>query len=157
LWCLSHPEIHTLSLGAARPSDFDEHLQVLDLLPKASSVLPPIVEKLEAAYRDALGESFAIRWFEGLREWNELPGQINVKRILWLRNLVIAYDLLDFAQERYMVMSPNDVWVPGDRAADFDDAEMTAALPDSPFREQIPAMLHDAHARLFNPKVKLLP
>ncbi|HEY9825128.1 MAG TPA: aldo/keto reductase, partial [Stenomitos sp.] len=29
LFCLSHPQIHTLSIGAARPSDFDEHLKAL--------------------------------------------------------------------------------------------------------------------------------
>jgi len=27
LFCLSHPQVHTLSVGAARPSDFDEHLK----------------------------------------------------------------------------------------------------------------------------------
>ncbi len=29
LFCLSHPQVHTLSLGAAQPADFDEHLKVL--------------------------------------------------------------------------------------------------------------------------------
>ena len=51
-WCLAHADIHTLSLGAARPSDFDEHLQALPLLDTAPVVLPPIVARLEAAYRD---------------------------------------------------------------------------------------------------------
>jgi predicted aldo/keto reductase-like oxidoreductase len=157
LWCLSNPEIHTISLGAARPTDFDEHMKVLALLHDPKSVLEPIAKKLEAAYREALGDEFAGRWFEGLREWNELPGKINVRRILWLRNLVLAYDLLDFAQERYMSMSPDDIWVPGARAEDFDDAEMTAALPDSPFAAQIPGLLRDAHQRLFNPKVRPQP
>jgi uncharacterized protein len=104
-----------------------------------------------------VGDDFARRCFEGLREWSELPSKINVRRILWLRNLVLAYDLLAFAQERYMAMSPNDIWVPGARAAQFDDAEMIAALPDSPFREQLPAILHDAHTLLFNPKVRPQP
>lgn len=27
-----HRQVHTISLGAARPTDFDEHLQVLPLL-----------------------------------------------------------------------------------------------------------------------------
>ena len=157
LWCLSHADIHTLSLGAARPSDFDEHLKVLPLLADAALILEPIVNRLEAAYREAVGDAFARRWFEGLRDWNELPGKINVQRILWLRNLVLAYDLLPFAQERYMAMSPDDIWVPGARAAEFDDGEMVAALPDSPFREQIPAILHEAHQLLFNPKVKPQP
>jgi predicted aldo/keto reductase-like oxidoreductase len=157
LWCLSNSEIHTLSIGAARPTDFDEHLTVLPLLADPASVLEPIVQRLEAAYCEAVGEDFARRWFEGLREWDELPGKINVRRILWLRNLVLAYDLLDFAQERYMSMSPDDIWVPGARAADFDDAAMTAALPNSPFCKQIPAILHEAHKMLFNPKVRPQP
>lgn len=157
LWCLSHPGIHTLSVGAARPSDLDEHLQVLPLLNDPQPILAPVVQRLRARYSEALGDSFARRWSEGLPEWDRLPGKINVKRILWLRNLVLAYDLLDFAQERYMAMSPDDIWVPGARAVDFDDAEMTAALSDSPFRREIPAMLHEAHAMLFNPKVQPQP
>ena len=157
LWCLSNPDIHTLSLGAARPSDFDEHLKVLAPLADPAPILEPIVKRLEAAYYQAVGDEFGRRCFEGLREWDELPGKINVRRILWLRNLVLAYDLLDFAQERYMSMSPKDIWVPGARAAEFDDAEMIAALPDSPFREQIPGVLREAHKMLFNPKVRPQP
>jgi uncharacterized protein len=157
LWCLSNPDIHTLSLGAARPSDLDEHLKVLDLLKDAQPALQAIVHKLEAAYREALGDAFASRWFEGLREWNELPGKINVRRILWLRNLVLAYDLIDFAQERYMAMSPDDIWVPGARAAELDDGKMTAALPDSPFRAEIPSILRQAHTMLFDPAVRPQP
>jgi predicted aldo/keto reductase-like oxidoreductase len=155
LFCLAHPEIHTLSLGAARPGDFDEHLEALPLLAEdAGRVLAPIVARLDEAYRTAVGEDFARRWGEGLRDWDELPAQINVRRILWLRNLVVAYDLLDFAQERYMAMSPDDHWVPGARAHHFQDAAMIAALPASPFREQIPALLREAHALLYDAAVE---
>jgi len=157
LWCLAHPQIHTLSLGAARPSDLDEHVAALDRLPEASALLPPIVARLDAAMRDALGADFAARWRVGLPEWTDVPGRINVKRILWLDALVRAYDLLAFAQERYAAMSPDDHWVPGARAADFDDAELTAALPDSPFRAEIPARLRRAHALLFDASVKPRP
>jgi predicted aldo/keto reductase-like oxidoreductase len=157
LWCLSNPDIHTLSLGAARPSDFDEHMEALPLLAAPGAVLEPIVQRLDGAYRAALGDDFARRWAEGLREWYELPGQINVRRILWLRNLVLAYDLVDFAQERYISMKPDDHWVPGARAEVVDDAAMIAALPESPFREQIPTLLREAHQLLWNPKVRPLP
>ena len=37
LWCLSQPEIHTLSVGAARPTDFDAHLPVLTCWPRTRS------------------------------------------------------------------------------------------------------------------------
>jgi predicted aldo/keto reductase-like oxidoreductase len=157
LWCLATTGIHTISLGAARPTDFDDHLKVLDLLDDPAPFLDPIVGRLEAAYRQALGDDFAKHWSEGLREWSELPGRVNVKRIIWLRNLVLAFDLLEFAQERYMSMKPGDLWVPGAHADAFDDREMVAALPDSPFREQIPGILREAHKLLWNPKVRPLP
>jgi predicted aldo/keto reductase-like oxidoreductase len=157
LWCLSHDDVHTISLGAARPSDLDEHMKTLPLVANSAPTLEPIVARLQAAYRQAVGDDFAARWAEGLPEWNELPGKINVRRILWLRNLVLAYDLLDFAQERYMSMSPDDIWVPGARAAEFDADAMTEALPDSPFRQEIPRILREAHTMLFNPKVRPQP
>jgi uncharacterized protein len=156
-WCLAHADIHTLSLGAARPSDFDEHLQSLPLLDTAPVVLPPIVSRLEAAYRDALGDDFARAWRTGLRDWTELPGKVNVRRILWLDNIARAYDLVGYARERYMAMSPDDHWVPGARAADIDDAAFEAALPDSPFRSQIPERLRRAHAFLYDPTVRPQP
>ena len=37
LFCLSHPQIHTLSLGAARPTDFDEHLKTLPIISGSSN------------------------------------------------------------------------------------------------------------------------
>jgi predicted aldo/keto reductase-like oxidoreductase len=157
LWCLTKLDAHTLSLGAAVPSDFDAHVEALELLADAPRLLPPLVARLEAAYADAVGADFARRWSEGLPEWTELPGKINVRRILWLYNLVRAYDLMHFAQERYISMSPNDHWVPGARAANFNDAEITRALPDSPFRAEIPLMLRRAHEMLYNPGVRARP
>jgi uncharacterized protein len=157
LWCLAHDQIHTLSLGAARPTDFDEHVAALDRLDEAPALLPPIAAHLEAAYREALGNDFAARWRVGLREWFDVPGRINVRRILWLDALARAYDLLDFAQERYASMDPDNHWVPGARAAEFEDGEMAAAFPDSPFRAEIPARLRRAHALLHNPDVKPQP
>ncbi|HEY7373179.1 MAG TPA: aldo/keto reductase [Polyangia bacterium] len=157
LWCLASMDAHTLSLGAAVPSDFDAHVEALSLLERAPALLPPIVERLEAAYADALGADFARRWAHGLPEWTEIPGKVNVRRILWLYNLTRAYDLLHFAQERYISMSADNHWVPGARAANFNDADMTAALPDSPFRADIPLMLRRAHEMLYNPAVKSRP
>jgi predicted aldo/keto reductase-like oxidoreductase len=157
LWCLTRMDVHTLSLGAAGPSDFDAHVQALDLIDRAPALLPPIVARLEAAYAEALGADFARRWSEGVPEWTELPGKINVRRILWLHNLVRAYGLIHFAQERYISMSADNHWVPGARAVDFNDAEITAALPDSPFKKEIPQLLRRAHETLYNPTVKPRP
>ena len=154
LWCLAHPEIHTLSIGAARPSDFDEHLQVLPLLTDPARHLGPIAARWEQAFGEALGATFARDWQQGLRDFSELPGRINVRKILWLDNLARAFDLLDFAQERYAAMEPDDHWVPGAKATDFDDESLVAALPDSPFRHELPQRLRAAHQRLYNPEVE---
>jgi len=56
-----------------------------------------------------------------------------------------------------MALSPDDHWVPGARAADIDDAALEAALPDSPFRSQIPELLRRAHTFLYDPTVRPQP
>src|SRR6185437_15693504 len=42
LYCLARPEVHTLSCGAARPGDFDEHIRALDFYNKISKTTGPI-------------------------------------------------------------------------------------------------------------------
>jgi predicted aldo/keto reductase-like oxidoreductase len=157
LWCLAHPEIHTLSIGASRPSDFDQHLLALPLLADPQPHLEPIVARLQREYADTLGSDFARNWQQGLPDWQDMPGKINVRKTLWLDNLARAFDLLDFAQERYASMKPDDHWVPGGKAGDFDDDAVAAALHASPFRDELPARLREAHRRLHNPDVEPQP
>jgi uncharacterized protein len=91
LFCLSHSQVHTLSLGAAKPEDFDEHLKVLPLLDKAEEILPPIIDRLEQQAIAVLGEEWFKTWEIGLPKYDETPGKINIPVILWLRNLALAY------------------------------------------------------------------
>src|SRR5205085_1472235 len=46
-WCLMRPEIHTLSVGAARPGDFDEHLKALPLLESAGGEARATIDQIE--------------------------------------------------------------------------------------------------------------
>lgn len=148
LFCLSHPQVHTLSLGAARPSDFDEHLKVLPLLDQAIQLLPPIIERLEDEAIEALGEDWMAHWREGLPTPEETPGNINIPVILWLRNLAIAYDMQDYAQMRYNLLGNGSHWFPGNTAAHTQTFDLSSCLADSPFKHQIPELLIDAHHRL---------
>ncbi|MGF1535127.1 MAG: aldo/keto reductase [Elainellaceae cyanobacterium] len=156
LFCLSHPQVHTLSLGAARPSDFDEHLKTLDLLDRADEILPPILHRLEQVAIDALGEAWYKTWRQGLPTPEETPGSLNIPAILWLRNLAIAYDMVDYARTRYNMLGTASHWFPGNKASRVNPEVLAPCLAHSPHRDKIPALLDDAHRRLGGAVVKRL-
>jgi uncharacterized protein len=148
LFCLSHPQVHTLSLGASNPQDFDEHLKTLSLLDRADELLPPILQRLETAAIAALGADWYHTWEKGLPVYTDTPGQINMHTILWLRNLAIAYDLVDYAKMRYNLLGNGGHWFPGNQAGQANKLDLRTCLSQSPHRLQIPALLADAHQRL---------
>ena len=155
LFCLSHPQVHTLSLGAARPQDFDEHLKTLELL-KRSSDLPPILERLEQAAIATLGEHWVKTWHIGLPKPEETPGGLNILAILWLRNLAIAYDMTEYAKTRYNMLGNASHWFPGVKADQVDRLDLRQCLTRSPHADKIPALLAQAHQMLGDREVKRL-
>lgn len=148
LFCLSHPQVHTLSIGAARAGDFDEHLRVLPLLDGARAMLPDIVARLEAAAEQALGRDWLATWHEGLPPPEQTPGRINIPVILWLRNLLLAYDMEDYAKMRYNLLGRGGHWFPGNGAGDVGNQDLGPCLARSPHAGLIPELLADAHRRL---------
>jgi uncharacterized protein len=156
LFCLSHPQVHTLSLGAAVPTDFDEHIKTLDLLDRVAEVLPPIIQRLEQAVIDRLGEKWHRTWRDGLPEPSETPGNINIPTILWLRNLALAYDLTEYGQMRYNLLENGGHWFPGAKASEVDQYDLTDCLRRSPYRAEIPGYLKEADRMLAAAEVKRL-
>lgn len=156
LFCLSHPQVHTLSIGAARPSDFDEHLKTLQLLDNADEILPPIIARLEEEAIASLGEDWVKTWDTHLPTWEETPGQVNIKLILWLWNLAIAYDLVDYSKMRYNLLGNGSDWFPGNKADKLDQINLSACLSRSPQAAKIPHILAQAHQLLAGAEVKRL-
>lgn len=152
LFCLSAAGIHTISVGAARPSDLHLHLQAVELLPQAEALLPPILERLEQARCEALGEAWLSTWSEGLPAWQDTPGQMNLATLLWLHNLLEAWDLQSYAKARYGLLGAGSHWFPGANAdaldASVSEAELLAVLAASPWRHRIPAVLRDLRSRI---------
>jgi len=145
LFCLSHFQVHTLSLGAANPSDFNEHLKVLPLIEKADEILPPLLNRLEKSAIAQLGENWYKTWAVGLPRVEETPNQINIPVILWLRNLALAYDLTDYAKMRYNLLGKAGHWFPGKKAENLESLDLQPCLKSSPHADQIPELLAKAH------------
>jgi uncharacterized protein len=151
LFCLSHPQVHTLSLGASRPSDFDEHLKVIELLDKADEILLPILTRLKTVAIATLGKDWYSTWHIGLPNYKETPGEINIPIILWLRNLAIAFDMWEYATKRYNHLNNADPWFPGKTAKRVREFDFSDCLRHSPHANEIPALLEDTHRLLARP------
>lgn len=156
LFCLSHLEVHTLSLGAAKPEDFDEHLRVLSLVDKAEEILPPIIERLEAEAISCLGKDWYQTWRQGLPRWEDTPANINIERILWLYNLATAYDLVDYAKMRYNLLGNASHWFPGNKATNISQVNLQSCLTNSPHANKIPQILAKVDQMLGGESVKRL-
>ncbi|WP_071191962.1 aldo/keto reductase [Trichormus sp. NMC-1] len=156
LFCLSHPQVHTLSIGAAKPSDFDEHLKTLELLDKAEEILPPILERLENAAIEILGEDWVKTWETNLPTWEKTPGQINIRVILWLLNLALAYDMIEYGKMRYNLLGNGNSWFPGNKADKLAELDLRECLVNSPHAEKITQMLAKAEEMLGGAEVKRL-
>jgi uncharacterized protein len=156
LFCLSHPQVHTLSLGASKPEDFDEHLKTLELLNNASEILPPILASLEEEAIACLGEDWVKTWNVNLPTHEKTPGNVNIPVILWLRNLALAYDMLEYAKMRYNLLGNGGDWFPGNKADQVDKLNLQQCLIRSPHADKIPHFLAQAHQMLGGEAVKRL-
>jgi predicted aldo/keto reductase-like oxidoreductase len=156
LFCLSHPQVHTLSLGASQPTDFDEHLKVIELLDIADEILPPILLRLEQEAIAQLGEDWLKNWHIGLPTPENTPGNINIPVILWLRNLAIAYDLVEYGKMRYNLLGNCGHWFPGANAGQVGKYDLSKCLAHSPYANQIIDILQDTHQLLGDMPVQRL-
>ena len=98
LYCLARPQVHTLSIGAARPSDFDEHVAALAHYGKAAETMAPIEARLVAEMERVLGAEWVHHWSEGIPEHTEIPGAVNVMVILRLWTFAKQLDLTGWAK-----------------------------------------------------------
>ena len=156
LFCLSHPQVHTLSIGAAKATDFDEHLKTLPLLDNAEESLSPILQRLEQEAIACLGEDWVRTWHINLPSHNETPGNINIPVILWLRNLAIAYDMINYGKMRYNLLGNGGHWFPGQNAEKVQEFDLNSCLFSSPHADKIPDLLADTHRLLGGESVNRL-
>jgi len=154
LYCLNRPQVHTLSCGAAKPSDFNLHLEALEHY----DAIPATIEAIEARLRDALadahGADWCARWTEGLPHYVNVPGQINLMEILRLWTFAKGLDLVDWGKMRYNLLGQGDHWFPGEHLGKLTEAGLAQTLRLSPFADRIPGILSEAHALLHDAEQK---
>lgn len=154
LFILRCPEIHTISCGASRPEDLDEHQQAVARLEILRETVTVISARMEEALAGVHGTAWKEDFAQGLPSWQETPGQVNVPVILWLWNLVQAFDMVDYARYRYNLLGEASHWFPGnkvDAALPHSEGPLREALAQSPYRGRIMDILYQAHALLDGP------
>ncbi len=156
LYCLARPEVHTLSLGAARPGDFDEHLKALKYLDEAGACVAPIEARLRAEMSDRLGAEWCERWWRGIPEYVRIPGEVNVVEILRLWTYAKSLDLVDWGKMRYNLLGNADHWFPGQNVSHLPPNSLPDVLEKSPFASRIDSILREAHEWLYEAPQKRL-
>jgi uncharacterized protein len=139
-WLLQDARVTTLSVGAAVPAELDLPVGVTA---EAWSVEESaVIDRLQSHLLTELDTDFCSQCHACL----PCPEDINIPEILRLRNLAVAYEMVDYGKYRYRMLENAGHWFPGQRGHRC--TECGDCLPRCPQQLQIPNLLFDAGDRL---------
>jgi hypothetical protein len=141
-FCLSHPQITTLTLGMHAPEHFDQNLAMLNDGDYFSREDVEIKTTLDNAARSIA--DFCTYCNECL----PCPENINIPEILRFRNLLEGYDMQTYGKYRYNMLGGKGHWFPGNFASAC--TECGDCLPKCPEKLEIPKLLFETHDKLFD-------
>lgn len=163
LWRHATSPSHTLSIGVARPSDFDEIVAAASRFADDATLaaVRAAETRLRARAREKLGDEWADGWWKGLPDLRDARARgVAVAHVVWLHGLVSAYGMWDFARARYAGLEGAkwkkgrsdaeniDEWTfnPG-RAYDA-SVDLAPALAECADAARVLAAVHEGHAWL---------
>ena len=141
-FCLSHPEITTLSMGIHEPKHFPQNLAILNRGNYSNSEL----SKVKAEMDTPLAKISSLCTL--CNQCLPCPENINIPEILRFRNLVEAYEMKDYGRFRYNMFEGQGHWFPG--TFSFNCTECGDCLPRCPENLNIPTLLMETHKKLFS-------
>ena len=141
-FCLSHPEITTLSMGIHEPKHFPQNLAILNRENYSNSEL----SKVKAEMDTPLAKISSLCTL--CNQCLPCPENINIPEILRFRNLVEAYEMKDYGRFRYNMLEGQGHWFPG--TFSFNCTECGDCLPRCPENLNIPTLLMETHKKLFS-------
>jgi len=140
-FCLSRPEVHTLSFGMTSAAHFDEMRGIFPVQAPLSAADAAIGARLDQQL-----ERDPYSGYTGLELAND-PSGINIPEVLRLRRLWKCYDMEGYGRYRYNMFANADPWYPGKLATEEHLAELdTSRLPREP---DVAALLRETHAGLY--------
>ena len=143
-FCLSHPEITTLSMGIHEPEHFPQNFSILN----GEDYSTPAIRETQASMDAPLAELPDLCTL--CTECLPCPEEINIPEVLRFRNLLEAYDMMDYGKFRYNMFEGEGHWFPGNFASRC--TECGDCLPRCPEKLEIPKLLKATHRELFDYK-----
>ncbi len=141
-FCLSHKEITTVTVGASHPDEFEPHLKALEADGALTEAEQEVINRLDKQYK-RLGDTLCTLCHKCL----PCPEGINIPEVLRLRNLAIAFDMVEFGRYRYKMFGNADHWFGGMKATSC--TRCNECLPRCPENLKIPDLLFEAHEMLY--------
>jgi len=142
-FCLSHPEITTLTMGFHAPEHFAQNFSILNGGDYFAPRDVPVKEAMDGQ-RARIPDYCTV-----CHECLPCPENINIPEVLRFRNMMKGYGMKPFGRYRYNMLQSKGHWFPGnfaDRCTECGDC-----LPRCPEELDIPKLLFETHRRLYSP------
>ncbi|MDF3128619.1 aldo/keto reductase [Kiritimatiellaeota bacterium B1221] len=154
MFCLAREEVHTLSMGVSKASEFQEHIDGLLWYDERKAISQSIAKKITAEVDAHFVPGWSRTYAAGVPMPHRTPGGIHIREILRLYTWAKAMDMVEFAKSRYNMFGNGGDWFAGSAPGPFDDQALYDALVQSPHRDRIIPYLHEAHDLLKGDEVK---
>ena len=141
-FCLSHPQITTLSMGMHEPKHFSQNLAILNQNNCSDEVFSKVKKEMDAPLVNI--SNLCTLCDQCL----PCPENINIPEVLRFRNLVEGYNMNDYGSFRYNMLEGQGHWFPGKFS--FNCTECGDCIPRCPESLDIPKLLMETHKTLFN-------